>query len=180
MIRTLCSHCQRLGFNPWLGELLAAWPGQKGKKKNFFFGYLSCFCYASTMRPFDTQLMAMNVHLRPVREHSAPRNQSWLLFNSVQSLSRVFLTQPHWLQHARSPCPSPTPRVDSNSCPLSQWCHSTISSFVVPFSSCLQSFPGLGSFQMSQFFTDYKEDNTKSERYIPNQNFLWTKPVVIK
>ena len=60
---------------------------------------------------------------------------------------------PHGLQHARPPCPSPTPRVYSNSCPLSQWCHPTISSFVIPFSSCLQSLPASGSFQMSQFFT---------------------------
>ena len=59
---------------------------------------------------------------------------------------------PHWLQHARPPCPSPTPRVYSNSCPLSQWCHPTISSSVVPFTSSLQSFPASGSFQMSQLF----------------------------
>ena len=55
-------------------------------------------------------------------------------------------------QHARPPCPSPTPRVYSNSCPLSWWCHPTISSSVIPF-SCLQSFPASGSFQTSQFFT---------------------------
>ena len=60
---------------------------------------------------------------------------------------------PHGLQHARPPCPSPTPRVYSNSCPLSWWCHPTISSSVVPFSSCFQSFPASGSFQMNQFFT---------------------------
>ena len=54
--------------------------------------------------------------------------------------------------HARPPCPSPTPRVYSNLCPLSQWCHPTISSSVIPFSSCLQSFPTSGSFQISQFF----------------------------
>ena len=59
---------------------------------------------------------------------------------------------PHELQHARLPCPSPTPRACSNSCPSSQWCHSTISSSVNPF-SCLQSLPASGSFQMSQFFT---------------------------
>ena len=57
------------------------------------------------------------------------------------------------LQHARPPCPSPTPRVYSNSCPLSWWCHPTISSSVVQFSSCLQSFPASGSFPMSHFFT---------------------------
>ena len=72
--------------------------------------------------------------------------------SSVQSLSSVWL-QPHGLQHARPPCPSPTPRVYSNSCPLSGWCHPTISSFLVSFSSRLQSFPVSGSFQMSQFFT---------------------------
>ena len=59
---------------------------------------------------------------------------------------------PHELQHIRPPCPSPTPRVYSNSCPLSRWCHRTISSSVIPFSSCLQSFPTSGSFQMSQLF----------------------------
>ena len=58
----------------------------------------------------------------------------------------------HGLQHARLPCPSPTPGVYSNSCPLSRWCHPTISSSVVPFSSHLRSFPASGSFPMSQFF----------------------------
>ena len=61
--------------------------------------------------------------------------------------------RPHGLQQARPPCPSPTPRVYSNSCLLSQWYHPAISSSVVPFSSRLQSFPASGSFQMSQFFT---------------------------
>ena len=60
--------------------------------------------------------------------------------------------QCHGLQHTRPPCPSPTPEVYSNSCPLSQWCHPTISSSLIPFSSCLQSFPASGSFQMSQLF----------------------------
>ena len=60
--------------------------------------------------------------------------------------------RPHGRQHARPPCPSPTLGVYSNSCPLSQWCHPTISSYVVPFSSCPQSFPASGSFPVSQFF----------------------------
>ena len=60
--------------------------------------------------------------------------------------------QPHGLQHARLPCPSPIPRACSNSYPSSQWCYPTISSSVIPFSSCLQSFPASGSFPMSQFF----------------------------
>ena len=60
---------------------------------------------------------------------------------------------PHGLQHTRPPCPSPTPAVYPNSCPLSWWCHPTISSSIVSFSSCPQSFPASGSFQMSQLFT---------------------------
>ena len=73
-------------------------------------------------------------------------------FNSVQSLSRVQLLRPHELQHARPPCPPPTPGVYPNSRPLSRWCHPAILSSVIPISSCLQSFPTLGSFQMSQLF----------------------------
>ena len=72
--------------------------------------------------------------------------------SSVQ-FNRSFMShslRPHGLQHARPPCPSPTPGVYSDSCPLSQWCHPTISSYVVPFSACPQSIPALGSFQMSQ------------------------------
>ena len=60
--------------------------------------------------------------------------------------------QPHGLQQAKLPCPSPTSRAYSNSSPSSWWCHPTISSSVIPFSSCLQSFPGSGSFPVSQFF----------------------------
>ena len=62
---------------------------------------------------------------------------------------------PHGLQHARLPCPSPTPSICSNSCPSSQWCHPTISSSVVPFSSWFQSFSASGSFQMRQFITSF-------------------------
>ena len=61
--------------------------------------------------------------------------------------------RPHGLQHSRLACPSSSPRACSNSCPLSQWCHPTISSSVIPFSSCLQSFQISGSFLMSQLFT---------------------------
>ena len=60
---------------------------------------------------------------------------------------------PHELQHTRPPCPSPTPGVYPNPCPPSRWCHPAISSSVVPFSSCSQSFPALGSFPMSQLFS---------------------------
>ena len=61
--------------------------------------------------------------------------------------------RPHELQHARPPCPSPTPGVHPNPCPLSRWCYPTISSSVVPFSSCPQSFPASGSFPVSQLST---------------------------
>ena len=61
--------------------------------------------------------------------------------------------RPHESQHARPPCPSPTPRVHSNSCPSSWWCHPAISSSVIPFSSCPQSLPASGSFPVSQLFT---------------------------
>ena len=72
-------------------------------------------------------------------------------FNSVQSLSHVWLLRPHELQHTRTPCPLPTPGVYSNSCPSSWWCHPAISSSVVPF-SCLQSFPASRSFPVSRPF----------------------------
>ena len=77
------------------------------------------------------------------------------IFSSVQFSRSVVSNSlwPHGLQHARPPCPSPTPGIYPNSCPLSRWCHPTISSSVIPFSSCLQSFPASGSFPMSQLFT---------------------------
>ena len=70
--------------------------------------------------------------------------------SSAQSFSRVRLFATPWT--AACPCPSPTPGVHSNSCPLSRWCHPAISSSIIPFSSHLQSFPASGSFQMSQLF----------------------------
>ena len=77
-----------------------------------------------------------------------------LQFSSVQFSHSVVSNslQPHESQHARPPCPTPTPGACSNSCPLSQWCHPTTSSSVIPFSSSPKSFPASGSFQMSQFF----------------------------
>ena len=83
-------------------------------------------------------------------------HSSWIpfCFPSVQFSRSVVSNSlhPHGLQHTRPPCPSPTPGACSNSCPLSWWCHPTISSSVVPFSSRLQSFPASGSFPMSQLF----------------------------
>ena len=79
-----------------------------------------------------------------------PVNYTFVQFSPVTQ--SCLTLQSHGLQHARLHCPSPTPGVYSNSCPLSRWCHPTISSSVVPFSSHPQSFPPSGSFQMSQLF----------------------------
>ena len=96
----------------------------------------------------------------PVSLNMFEQHQNSLLFDVidfivvvVQLLVMSDSLQPQRLQHARLPCSSPTPRACSNSCPLSQWCHPTISSSVVPFSSCPQSLTASGSFPMSQFFT---------------------------
>ena len=78
--------------------------------------------------------------------------------------------QPHESQHARPPCPSPTSGVHSDSHPSSQWCHPAISSSVVPFSSCLQSFPASGSFLMSQFFAS---GGQVLEFQLQHQSFQW-------
>ena len=100
--------------------------------------------------------------------HDHDREGSWYTFVLIyiqQVLERVIYAsvqfsrsvvsdslQPHRLRHARPPCPSPTPEVYPDSCPLSRWCHPTVSSSVIPFSSCLQSSPASGSFPMSRFF----------------------------
>ena len=81
-------------------------------------------------------------------------------FRSDQSLSRVWLFSTHESQHARPPCPSPTPGVHWDSSPLSQWCHPTISFSVVPFFSCPQSLPASESFPMSQLFA-WKQNQKK-------------------
>ena len=75
--------------------------------------------------------------------------------------------QLHGQQHARLPCPSPTPGIYSNSCPSNWWCHPTISSSVIPFSSCLQSFPASGSFLMSQFFASGGQSIGASASVLP-------------
>ena len=105
----------------------------------------------------------MSQHLgsqEPIDKHSRILSFRVILFkrislNNNQSSHSVVSDslQPHGLQHTRLPCPSPTPRACSNSCPLSLWCHPTISSSVIPFSSHLQCFPTSRSFPVSQFFT---------------------------
>ena len=97
----------------------------------------------------------------------------WLLgrmeFSSVHSVICNSL-QPHGLQHTRPPFPSPTPGACSNSCPLNQWCHPTISSSVVPFSSCLQSFPAWVFFQ---WVSSSHEVAKVLEFQLQHQSFQW-------
>ena len=98
-----------------------------------------------------------NLHISKIHK----QNILWSNVNREKQSSSVQFSRsvrsdslwPHELQHCRPPCRSPTPRVYSHSCALSRWYHPTISSSVIPFSSCLPSFPASGSFQMSQFFT---------------------------
>ena len=118
----------------------------------YSFSYYECFC----------EHWCTNICMRPCFQIFGYLSRSGIvesynnfMFSSVQFSRSVMSNslQPHGPQHARPPCLAPTPRVYSNSCPLSWWCHPTISSSVVPFSSCPQSFPASGSFPMSQFFT---------------------------
>ena len=95
-----------------------------------------------TMKPKDSQTEMCYPRPLKIQVHSVQFSRSIV----VDSL------WPHELQHARPPCPSPTPRVYPNPCPLNWWCYPNISSSTVPFSSCPQSFPASGSFQMSQLF----------------------------
>ena len=124
---------------------------------------------------WKTQLLTPGTATTPVTETRTVivMNMSSLFcfeYKSVQSLSHVWLFANPWLQHARLPCPSPTPRACSNSCPSSLYCQSTISSSVIPLSSCLQSFPASGSFQMSQFFTSVAK---VLEFQLQHQSFQW-------
>ena len=80
---------------------------------------------------------------------------------------------PHGRQHARPPCPSPSPETCANVCPLSQWYHPTISSSVIPFYSCLLSFPASGSFPLSQFFASDGQSNGTSTSIGPSNEHSW-------
>ena len=106
---------------------------------------------------FITDTASMFSLIGPVLHYTMIQNLSTrgVQFSSVQ-FSRSVVSdslRPHEPQHTRPPCPSPSPGVNPNPCPLSQGCHPTISSSVVPFSSCLQSFSESGSFHMSKLFT---------------------------
>ena len=132
-------------------SILRFWIGQRAK---WFDNFLWSV---------DGRLFSSFVEERETKESFVSNIKVFLQMSSWQELvfihsvqfSRLVVSDslwPHGLQHSRPPCPSPTARVYSNSCPLSPWCHPTISSSVGPF-SCLQSLPASGSFRMSQFLT---------------------------
>ena len=111
-------------------------------------------CHSLLPRIFPTQ--GSNYGLLYCRQTLYQLNHQGIPHQSISQFSCSVMSnslQPHGLQHARPPCLLPTPGVYSNSCPLSWWCHPTISSSVIPFSSCLQSFPASGSFPMCPIFT---------------------------
>ena len=117
---------------------------------------------------------------RSLRHLSVNQVQVHSFFSSVQFSCSVMsdYLRPHVLQHARTPCPSPTPGACTNSCPSSRWCHPTISSSIVSFSSCLQSFSASGSFPMSQFFTSGGQcigasASASAFQWIFRTDFLW-------
>ena len=112
------------------------------------------------------------------------------MFSSVPLVVSDSL-QPHGLQHTRLPCPSPTPGACSNSCPLSQWCHPTISSSIVPFSSCLQFYPASESIPVSQFFASGVQSISASvsasflpmniQHWIPGEiSINWLDPLAVQ
>ena len=120
----------------------------------------------------------MNNASRILKLHCQIEAKSTLEESSVQfshTVASDFLRS-HELQHSRTPCPSPTPRVDSDSRPLSQWCHPAISSSVVPFSSCPQSLPASESFPMSQLFAWGGQSTgvSTSASFLPKKSQGWS------
>ena len=137
--------------------------------KNAFLAIGKCFSQTlivalARARPRGNVDEHTQVNYSPRRMHYSQENiRSDQISRSVVSDS----LRPHESQHARPPCPSPTPGVCSDSCPSSQWCHPAISSSVVPFSSCPQSLPASESFPMSQFFTSRGQSIGASASVLP-------------
>ena len=154
--------CRRPGFEPWAGKIPwrrerlptpVFWPGK-------FHGLYSPWGHKK-LCPTEWFSLHFTHNLCALKNHFSHNEQAYLINStygnltcSVQFSRSVMLDSlwPYELQHASPPCPSSTPGVYSNSCPLSQWCHRTISSSVAPFSSCPQSLPASGSSPMSQLF----------------------------
>ena len=147
--RMIFCHLQQHGWTWNLEIIILSEVSQKGKDK-YDIIYMWNLKYATNelifrYRPTDVE----NRFMSTKRKREGGKVRSSVQFSRSVVSDSLWHHEP---QHARPPCPSPTAGVYSNSCPLSQWCHPTISSSVVPFSCCPQSFPASGSFQMSQFF----------------------------
>ena len=146
-----------LGYKSCCRSLMVAsrWvPNGRITRLKFNYSFVKCMsntllCANAVLSPWDRPVSHVSVTKMCIDwEGEVVRGQSVQFIHSVLCDS----LRPHESQHARPPCPSQTPRVYSNSCPSSRWCHLAISSSVIPFSSCPQSLPGSGSFPMSQLF----------------------------
>ena len=144
---SICLQWGRPGFNPWVRKI--PWRRKWQPTPLFLLGEFLVLRSLVGYNPQVQKKLDMTERLRLLSSfHFAHIHTSVQFSRSVVSDS----LRPHESQHVRPPCPSPTPRVYSNSCPLCQWCYPAISSSVVPFSSCPQSFPASGSFPMNQLF----------------------------
>ena len=155
-----------------VGGLLAGWIAEVPPSLCLHHHMAFLGVYLCPYLPLHKDVFSNGLNWRIlVMVHEVPSLPSSMI--SVQFSHSVMFNslRPHGLQHARLPCPSPTPGACSNSCPLSQWCHSTISSFIVPFSSCLQSFPASGSFQMSVLRNSQPKDWNFSFSISPSNEY---------
>ena len=153
-VKTLFSKAWGAGLIPGQGTKIphASQPKKNIKQKQYCNEFNKDFEKWSTSKRKEKETpVSYYNHFNNIRLLNLVCN----IFSSVQFSHSVVSDslRPHVPQHTRPPCPWPTPGVHPNPCPSSQWCHPTISSSVVPFSSCPQSFPAPGSFPMSQLFT---------------------------
>ena len=150
----------------------------------FFFSFFNFLTALSSTRDFSSLTtdwmleptsLAFEVPIlshwitREVPSHTPFLTKIFLFLLAIAQSAMSDSLWPHRLQHVRLPCPSPSPGVSSNSCPLSWWCHPTISSSVIPFSR-LQSFPASGCFPMSQFFASSGQSTGTSAQH---QSLQW-------
>ena len=142
-MQRICLQCRRPRFDPWVRK--RPWRNEWLSTTLFF---LENSMDRGAWRAQSMGSQELDIELRYFKSQKMILLKCCTQFHSVQLLSHVDSLRPHGLQHARPACPLLTPGVYSNSCPLSQWYHPNISS-VIPFSSCLQSCPASGSFQMS-------------------------------
>ena len=131
--------------------------------------FIPCLGFSCLPWEWARKSPAHRIALKWNQQHSLA--VSLMFFIQFSSVTQSYMTLwPHGLQHDRLPCPSPTPTACSNWCPWSQWCHPTISSSVVPFSSRLQSFPASASLPMSQFFAS---GGQVLKFQLQHQSFQW-------